>query len=129
MKETQNAAAIDKTGYTDYMLGTVEDTHLENKDGYTLYGLSKSGLFKKIAAAGNNLTWFKAYLKIPNTDIPAGAKSIAFLFEDENNTTGIQEFNTAAETGKAPYYDLNGIKVEKPQHGIYIHNNKKVVIK
>ncbi|QUB91193.1 leucine-rich repeat domain-containing protein [Prevotella denticola] len=129
MKETQNAAAIDKTGYTDYMLGTVEDTHLENKDGYTLYGLSKSGLFKKIAAAGNNLTWFKAYLKIPNTDIPAGAKSIAFLFEDENNTTGIQELNTAAETGKAPYYDLNGIKVEKPQHGIYIHNNKKVVIK
>lgn len=130
MKEVQDHPAIDKTGYTDYMLGTVEDTELKNEGGYTLFGLSKSGVFKKVATAGNHVTWFKAYLKIANSAIPAGAKSIVFLIEGESLPTGIDGPTTAeAADGDAAYYNLNGAHVEQPQRGIYIRNGRKIVIK
>ena len=33
------------------------------------------------------------------------------------------------EAGNNVYYNLQGQRVEHPQHGIYIHNGKKVVLK
>lgn len=51
-------------------------------------------------------------------------------FEDDNVVTGISD-NLSAKpvlTDDA-YYNLQGMRVEKPVKGIYIHNGKKVVIK
>ena len=69
----------------------------------------------------------KAYI---NIDVSGGAK-ISLLFDD-NETTGIEEINSADNTASKTddtYYNLNGQKVSKPTRGIYIHNGKKVVVK
>ncbi|MBR0116630.1 MAG: leucine-rich repeat protein [Prevotella sp.] len=50
-------------------------------------------------------------------------------FEDEE-VDGIQTIGTAAQTYEQDaWYTLQGVKVTNPTKGIYIHNNKKVVIK
>lgn len=49
---------------------------------------------------------------------------------DEEMTDGIQTISTSAQTyEKDAWYTLQGVKVTNPTKGIYIHNNKKVVIK
>ena len=54
---------------------------------------------------------------------------LGFSF-DEDMTDGIQTIGTAAQTyEKDAWYTLQGVKVTNPTKGIYIHNNKKVVIK
>lgn len=53
-------------------------------------------------------------------------------FTVEGLNTFTTDINEAAdtETEKAPYYTLQGVKVENPGNaGIYIHNKKKVMIK
>lgn len=56
------------------------------------------------------------------------------IFEDmtqgAGETDGIRTVNTTvSNTGSDAWYTLQGVKVEKPAKGVYIHNNKKVVIK
>jgi hypothetical protein len=46
-----------------------------------------------------------------------------------NNTTGIDQIETNTPSGDGKWYTLSGALVDKPTHGIYIHNGKKVVIK
>ncbi len=49
---------------------------------------------------------------------------------DEDMTDGIQTIGTAAQTYEQDaWYTLQGVKVDNPTKGVYIHNNKKVVIK
>ena len=63
----------------------------------------------------------------------SGGAKLAMVFEgfeDDNVVTGISD-NLSAKpvlTDDA-YYNLQGMRVEKPVKGIYIHNGKKVVIK
>lgn len=49
----------------------------------------------------------------------------------DSNTTGIDAMLGNSETvnGEERYYNLNGQRVEKPKKGMYIINNKKVVVK
>ena len=65
----------------------------------------------------------KAYIQLDNATQPA---SLQINFGGE--VTGI---NQAATTNKGSntYYDLSGRRVAKPQHGLYIVNGKKVIIK
>lgn len=51
-------------------------------------------------------------------------------FEDDNVVTGISD-NLLAKPVLTDdgYYNLQGMRVEKPVKGIYIHNGKKVVVK
>lgn len=51
-------------------------------------------------------------------------------FEDDNVVTGISD-NLSAKPVLTDdsYYNLQGMRVEKPVKGIYIHNGKKVVVK
>lgn len=56
------------------------------------------------------------------------------IFEDmtqgAGETDGIRTVNTTvSNTDSDAWYTLQGVKVEKPAKGVYIHNNKKVVIK
>ena len=67
-------------------------------------------------------------------DLPVGTSGSAntFLligsdFEDEM-TDGIQTISTQSYD-KDAWYTLQGVRVDKPTKGVYIHNNKKVVIK
>ncbi len=46
-----------------------------------------------------------------------------------NPTTGIDEVKTAEKTDNAAWYTIQGVRVDKPAKGIYIHNGKKVLVK
>lgn len=113
---------------TYYMKGCVEDTQVRSDNDYTLFGLTKNGIFKAISTTGNTVPYFKSYLSIPKVSIPMGAKSVVFVFDDDK-TTGISDDNVNENTSDVPYYDLKGMKVENPQRGIYIQNGKKIIIK
>lgn len=94
-----------------------------------LYVVSANeGIFKK-APATLNMPVHKAYAKIAG--VPAGAK-VMFAFDDDNTEiTGIENINSSDATAddNGAYYNLNGQRVGKPQHGVYIHNGKKIIIK
>ena len=70
----------------------------------------------------------KAFLDLSQT---SGAKGAVYIDFDNIDapTTGINNVqNQDAAKGKV-VYDLQGRRVENPQHGVYIVNGKKVVIK
>lgn len=79
----------------------------------------------------------KAYLDL--TDHPyvgsSAAKELSLTFEEESETTGIEDspivdVDAQQNADRAPYYTLNGTKVDRPTtKGIYIHNGKKIVIR
>lgn len=91
-----------------------------------LYVVSANqGIFKK-APVTFTMPVHKAYAKI--TGVPAGAK--VMFMDDYTTVTGIDAVDaTSAKTDDGAYYNLNGQRVSKPQHGVYIHNGKKIIIK
>lgn len=106
----------------------VEQVVGEGEDECTNFALSATySDFRKIKAAGMVVPVNKAYLPVPTTKIPAGAR-MTFVFEDNQTTTiqGIIVHKTAADA----YYNLSGQRVENPKKdGIYIKNGKKVIFK
>lgn len=71
----------------------------------------------------------KAYLET-SLDITPATGNIVLDFTD-GGSTGINEVETDADvtTGDGAWYNLQGMRVARPTHGIYIHNGKKVMIK
>lgn len=70
----------------------------------------------------------KAYLETP-TDITPETGSIELVFTDDTST-GINEIETEVqESGDNSYYNLQGMRVEHPTKGIYIHKGKKIIIR
>ena len=70
----------------------------------------------------------KAYLETP-TDITPETGSIELVFTD-GTSTGINEIETEVqESGDNSYYNLQGMRVEHPTKGIYIHKGKKIIIR
>ena len=65
----------------------------------------------------------KAYLSISSSS----AKS--FYEIPATIVTGISTVSAAAAKTDNAFYDLMGRRVYAPQHGVYIHNGKKVVVK
>ena len=90
----------------------------------TQYGLGvvegKLGWYKM---ENGTLAKGKAYLTIT----ASGAKSFYAL--PSTIVTGISTVNAAAAKANNAFYDLMGRRVYAPQHGVFIHNGKKVVIK
>lgn len=90
----------------------------------TQYGLgvvdSKLGWYKMTEGT---LAAGKAYLSISSSS----AKS--FYEIPATIVTGINTVSAAAAKTDNAFYDLMGRRVYAPQHGVYIHNGKKVVVK
>lgn len=133
----------------NYKGGTYNPNHMD----YREFGFNKSKN-KWVRLQPGVLRYNRAYAKIPVSrfdnnnetsgqmpdftldDMPVGSEGSAntFLafgttFEDEV-TDGIQTVNfTKVATGDDAWYTLQGVKVAQPTKGVYIHNNKKVVIK
>lgn len=75
-----------------------------------------------------NIPAHKAYLETP-TDITPETGSIELVFTDDTST-GINEIETEVqESGDNSYYNLQGMRVEHPTKGIYIHKGKKIIIR
>lgn len=90
---------------------------------------ANKGVFMKAPSPTFKMPIHKAYAEI--TGVPAGAKVMFSLTDDNSPTTGIDTIDTSSSaTGSDnAYYNLNGQRIEKPQHGVYIHGGKKVIIK
>lgn len=114
--------------------------------GYKLYRLTynnattKKGLgFYLGSSDGTSLqaTPGKAYLKVSENEAKApssAALTRSFVFGGGNETTGIDEITIMGTDVQRHgtiegIFDLQGRKISNPTKGIYIKNNKKVVIK
>ena len=125
----------DNTPYTitnNMMTGvTVKKTVINSTTADPLYAMSKSeGLFKLINPGTSfNFPVHKAYAR--PKDIFSGAAKVQPVFdeEDNNNVTGIENIENTTTTDKNVYYNLQGQRVENPQHGVFILNGKKVILK
>ena len=110
---------------------TVKKAVVNSTTADPLYAMSKSeGLLKLIKPGTSfNFPVHKAYAR--PLDIFSGAAKVQPVFdeEDNNNVTGIENIENTTTTDKNVYYNLQGQRVENPQHGVFIHNGKKVVLK
>ena len=110
---------------------TVKKAVVNSTTADPLYAMSKSeGLFKLIKPGTSfNFPVHKAYAK-PQDNFSGAAKvQPVFDEEDNNDVTGIESIENTTTTDNNVYYNLQGQRVENPQHGVFIHNGKKVVLK
>jgi hypothetical protein len=94
---------------------------VNEKDGVGFWwGATDGGPFKNGA--------HKAYLVVPKDTFEGDALAKIFIFGGEGLiSTGINQVDKIAED--AAIYNLNGVRVNKVQKGVYVVNGKKVVIK
>ena len=122
-----------ETGYTLYRLTY---NNVSEKTGLGFYlGLVKDANGNVISSNGSQLkaTPGKAYLKVsPGAAAPARG----FVFPGDDETTGIGEIVIEGDAGISGtanandrIYNLQGQQISTPVKGIYIKNNKKVIIK
>ena len=112
---TTDLRSTDGTKY--YVFGVLND-----EAGF--YSVSTEGTLT--SAAG------KAYLELTAEQAgqaaQASARSIRMVFDDVTGINTVKE-NDGNETGDNIWYTLQGARVAKPTHGIYIRNGKKIFIK
>lgn len=78
----------------------------------------------------DNLVLFAICLRTSNGDSSRDYVAVDNLKVTNNDgASGISEVNATENVADNAYYTLSGIQTAKPQHGIYIHNGKKMVIK
>ena len=124
------------TAETDYTLYRLTYNKTETKEGLGFYlgivGESKDGSQLK-ATPG------KAYLNVSTeaaTTTANAAPARGFVFPGDDETTGIGEIVIEGDAGISGstnandrIYNLQGQQVTAPMKGLYIKNNKKVIIK
>lgn len=122
-----------KTVVANMLVGVTENTQLNKElnkvDGdYTNYILAKKNnkLGFYAVTDGSTLSAGKAYLPLPTKQLPAGARQMTMIFDDE--TTGVQQIQSNVKSN-GEYYDLQGRRVLTPTRGLYIVNGKKVIVK
>ena len=110
---------------------TVKKTVVNSTTADPLYAMSKSeGLFKLIKPGTSfNFPVHKAYARPQDAFSGAAKAQPVFDEEDTNDVTGIENIENTTTTDNNVYYNLQGQRVENPQHGVFIHNGKKVVLK
>lgn len=107
----------------------VKMTETKNGTEYTNLGL-KDGKFRFFTSDGT-IAYNKCYLSMPASFFgsqPAGARTFSMRFI-EPEVSGISAAETDMTADNDAYYTLQGVRIENPQHGIFIHKGKKVVIK
>ena len=118
------------TEVTDNKFSAVGDADYTFTDNENVYLLGKSTegtlCFRLMNTEGTQtIGAHKAYIKLDNA-IEAASLQINF----GGDVTGINNAAVNGANTKANvYYDLSGRRVMRPQHGLYIVNGKKVIIK
>jgi len=112
----------------DYLFGA-EDSGAENYSFYKLAYSSKKDRFGWFWENEDGTAFYpsmgKAVLVLPHTEAAAARN---FLAIDADEATGIQTLKSAAQEANT-LYNLNGQRVKNTQKGLFILNNKKVIIK
>jgi hypothetical protein len=128
------ATTSEPTAITNILTGSLTNTTVSSvtSGGGTVYTLgtgNEHGLVGFYQYTGTQLSAHKGYLL--NTAAPSkNNRFIISIDENDDQATDISGVNTDTDAADhASYYNLQGIKVEKPtKGGIYIHNKKKIVI-
>lgn len=136
----------------NYLVATPAETQIVTAAGYILYRLTYNdatnkkglGFYLSVDKANNSYngtrliaTPGKAYLKVSENeakDPSSAALARSFVFGGGNETTGIEGITIMGTDVQRHgtiegIFDLQGRKIVNPTKGIYIKNNKKVVIK
>ena len=136
----------------NYLVATPAETQIVTAAGYILYRLTYNdatnkkglGFYLSVDKANNSYngtrliaTPGKAYLKVSENeakDPSSAALARSFVFGGGNETTGIDGITIMGTDGQRHgtiegIFDLQGRKISNPTKGIYIKNNKKVIIK
>jgi len=110
LKAGTGAAVSAESGKTKYVLGV--------KDG--------KAAFMKIAGTPATVPVGKAYLQFNET---INAPFMNFFFDEDAQTTAVNDVRSKMEEGSKEYFNLNGQRVAQPTKGLYIVNGKKVLVK
>ena len=102
--------------YQNYLTANTEETTLPASDG-------KINYYTFAPIDGDDFLTFAKVIE--ETTMPAGS---GYLKVVNGTPTAIRELRTDDKKADV-YYNLNGVRVENPQKGIFIRNGKKVVIK
>ena len=120
----------DDTNYTikdNLMTGVLTpNTTVSASETSPVYVVSKSsGKLAKMTKDITNFPVHRAYLRLPAS---ATAKAgVRLVFDDSSVVTAIDAVNAEKKADDGKWYDLNGMVVPNPLHGVFIHNNKKVI--
>ena len=71
----------------------------------------------------------KIYIEVPHSAFDGAAHELSIAFEDEGETTSLNEVRGLKADVRGEFYNLNGQRVAQPTKGLYIVNGRKVVIK
>lgn len=109
--------------------GTLTSTPVSNYVGQTVYALTKDTennkvVFGKVNTV--NIPANKAFYVVDTTNQSEAAKSISIDFDGE--TTMVEGIVDGTEADNGTYHNIGGQRVVNPRKGLYIKNNKKVVI-
>lgn len=137
--QEKKADILGSEGEENWLVGCPIPTYVNNVNTkYALKYKKELGVSRFAQYISNGVVPMnKCYLDL--TKHPYGgssaAKELSLIFEDESETTGIEDspivdVDAQQNADRAPYYTLNGTKVDRPTgKGIYIHNGKKIVIR
>lgn len=113
----QNVATA---GHYNGLTGSLEGQEVD--EGKYLLSGGKIVLCGTRCSIGAN----RAYIDMSQVPVVgAGVKGVTFFFNGEVGVNGLEADNQK----NAPVFDLTGRRVNKTQHGLYIVNGKKVIVK
>jgi len=114
----------------DFLVNSTGGTFTGDGD-YTYFAMKKNSnplTFGTFVPSSTAIPSNKAYLKVLTSSFPSGARTLRFVFDD-NETTGIKNVDAQKTSSKDIYFNLNGQRVAKPTKGMYISNGKKYIVK
>lgn len=127
---------------TNLLHGQVSRCHIpvSNTDGTLnfLFGYKKLQGNEKVTVGfftpgAGNCSINTAYLTLDSDFWDEAAqqntKGFRLVFDDNNETTSVDEIQTVSDNAPAVYYNMQGVRVLNPGKGLYIRNGKKYIIR
>ena len=110
---------------------TVKDTKKQSSISDPIFAMTTTGIFKPLKIGTDRTIPVHKAVARPKVTLSGSAK-VMFVFddgEDHNIVNAIETVENNNVVDNNAYYNLQGQRVENPQHGVFIHNGKKVVLK
>ena len=111
---------------------TVKDTKKQSSTSDPIFAMTTTGIFKPLKIGTDRTIPVHKAVARPKVTLSGSAK-VMFVFDEDgsaiNVVNGIENVENTTTTDNNVYYNLQGQRVENPQHGVFIHNGKKVVLK
>jgi len=110
---------------------TVKDTKKQSSTSDPIFAMTTAGIFKPLKIGTDRTIPVHKAVARPKVTLSASAK-VMFVFDDGENHNIVNAIDTIEDNNVVDnnaYYNLQGQRVENPQHGVFIHNGKKVILK